>query len=124
MACRVLVLVIPAMILMVIVADRNALPGFIRQLINVPNMDKVLHFLLMGGLAFLVTLALPLHWQKRGILLLLTVIGLEEISQAFFPERSASLEDFMASLLGVLVLGGLAALLSRRSRPPGQSDKI
>ncbi|HPH94712.1 MAG TPA: hypothetical protein PKW33_09360 [Anaerolineaceae bacterium] len=114
-ARRALLLVIPAMIIMVILADRNALPGFILDLIDTPNMDKVLHFLLMGGLAFVLMLALPAHWQIGGILILTAVIGLEEISQSLFPERSSSLEDFAASTLGVLALGGLAIWLSRRS---------
>lgn len=119
LARRALLLIIPAMIFMVILADRNALPGFILDLIDTPNMDKVLHFLLMGGLAFVLMLALPLRWQKWGLMILTAVIGLEEISQSLFPDRSSSLADFAASLLGVLALGGLAAWLSRRSSRQG-----
>jgi polysaccharide biosynthesis protein VpsQ len=95
-----------------------------------PNGDKVGHFFLLGILAFLVNLSLggktvgilSMHIQL-GSLLVAVLSVVEEFSQSFFPARSASLLDLLASLFGiafftVLSLFILQIMDKRRSKYP------
>jgi hypothetical protein len=109
-----------ALILIIFFADRGTMPGFIAALYAFPYGDKAGHFLLMGGLAFLVNLSLSCRKVKlagRGLLLgSLIAAGLvtvEEASQLIFKSRHASLGDLGASLLGILAFGWAAARVNR-----------
>jgi hypothetical protein len=86
-------------------ADSGQIPPFITQLYSFPNGDKVGHFLLMGSVAFLLVMALPVPWRLRGLVFLAGVLTLEEISQLFFITRSFSLVDLACSLAGVGLFG-------------------
>lgn len=100
----------------VITADTNRFPDFIKRLYQFPGGDKAGHFILFGILSFLVnesTLTLfPRPNPTRLILtvssLLAILIGLEEWSQALFPARTMSLTDLLASYTGVTLFAFLA----------------
>jgi polysaccharide biosynthesis protein VpsQ len=120
---RKALLIIPAVLVLAFVAwiilsadVGHGVPGFITALYAFPNGDKVGHFLLMGALAFVLTLALPRKAQFPGLVLLSLLLAAEEFSQRFFG-RHSTWADLLSSLAGVLVLGGLAVWLTRKKSP-------
>lgn len=102
-------------VLIIILADAGRLQ-FLDGMNQIPIADKAGHFLLYGTLALLVNLALfrasptqsrrRILWITGGTLAIL--IGLEEISQQFFAERSFDLLDLASSYLGVAFFSWLA----------------
>jgi VanZ family protein len=73
--------------------------------------DKLAHVVSFGLLTFMLELALrPPTWLLAA--LPLSVSALDEFHQAFLPGRYASLEDWLAGLLGVV----LACWLLRGTR--------
>lgn len=102
-------------ILIIILADVDAL-GFMHIINRIPCGDKIGHFILYGILTLLINLALfrtlP-HLNQRLLLLrvafiLALLIGLEEFSQLYFPNRSFDLVDLAFSYLGVLFFSWVA----------------
>lgn len=92
---------------------------FIEQ--TIPGSDKAGHFVVMG------LLAAVLIWAFAGstwrgfrltgavcLVAMLFLVSLEEASQLAIPGRVFSWLDLAYSWAGVLVLGGLAAILARR----------
>ena len=86
--------------------------------------DKLLHFFLVGGLAFLLNLSLDLaslgksglsrvlfQWGTLGLLALATV---EELTQLVLPNRNFDLLDLGCNYLGILVLGSFAYCFAKR----------
>ena len=76
---------------------------------RLPYDDKIAHFLMMGILALLANLSLHISSFRikrvnilKGSLLVLTFVTFEEASQMFFPTRTFSWGDLMASYLGVI----------------------
>ena len=86
--------------------------------LTLPYMDKVLHFILFGALAF------GCHFATRGRrtwgipwaigLPLLGALG-EELLQATSPHRTADPVDLLADLLGLLVFWRVAVALTNRT---------
>ena len=107
------------LIAMVIIANRGEGGQWWPFLEKIPYGDKLGHIVLFGTLGFLCNLAFPgkrLPWSAKLItkttLVLLVIITLEELSQAFIPSRTLDLQDWLADLLG-LVIGQTAALAIR-----------
>jgi VanZ family protein len=81
--------------------------GFVNR---IPYGDKAGHFILYGILTLLIDLALvhsvPAPGRRllvfRVALILAILIGLEEFSQLYFPNRTFDLVDLTFSYLGVL----------------------
>lgn len=100
----------------IIMADADQFPDFIKRLYQFPGGDKAGHFILFGILSFLLNeSALTLSPKPNPARLALTVslllailIGLEEWSQALFPARTMSLTDLLASYSGVTLFALLA----------------
>lgn len=114
---RIAILFTIFILLVIILADLNRIPNFIKAIYDFPNGDKAGHFILFGLLSFFITLAslhsLPNHNPKLvalsiGLILAL-LIGLEEFSQKYFPSRTFDLIDLLASYIGVFVGGWIAA---------------
>src|SRR5690606_3735337 len=99
-------------IIVIVLADRDAIPPFIKVLYDFENGDKLVHFILFGLLIFFITLAfiaLPNRVASRvalsvGLILALIVTA-EEFSQQFFSARTFDLIDLSASFVGLLVGG-------------------
>ena len=80
----------------------------------------LVHFLLIGGVAFFLDGALRfrpllpgrLPWLRLAPVLVASLAGLEELAQALSPYRSSTVSDFVADLLGVVCLSWLARRLS------------
>ena len=102
-------------LVVIILADRDAIPPFIRALYGFPYGDKVGHFILFGLLNFFLTRAfLPRFALNRKLialsvgLTLALIVAAEEFSQQFFSARTFDLVDLAASYVGVFA-GGWAA---------------
>lgn len=78
--------------------------------------DKVLHFALYGGCAFLAVGWF--HDRKPLDVLAATsvLVILEELSQGLFSHRSLDLFDVISSVAGIFVCGGLAWWISLMRR--------
>ncbi|MRG95341.1 VanZ family protein [Polyangium spumosum] len=87
--------------------------GLPLSILTTPYLDKVLHFVLLGGASFLARRATN---DARVTRLRLptgpVVVGLaatiEECTQALVSSRTFDLGDLAANLLGVIVFGWLA----------------
>jgi polysaccharide biosynthesis protein VpsQ len=111
----------------VVLADTGHL-GFLGAVYEFPYGDKAGHFLLFGLLSALVDLAVFEAWPKqdptrlalRASSVLAVLIGLEELSQRWFPARTSSIWDLAASYLGVAAFAWMAIAIQRRRRasPP------
>ncbi len=104
----------------VIIADRGEGAQWWPFMDKIPYGDKLGHIGLFGTLSFLCNLAFPgarLPWTAKLLtkttLVLLVIITLEELSQAFFPSRTLDLFDWLADLTG-LALGQAVAHAARR----------
>lgn len=102
-------------IFIIVMADMGGL-RFLRLINRIPYSDKIGHFVLYGILTLLVDLALfrslpdlrPSLITLRVALILALLIGLEEFSQQYFPNRSFDLVDLAFSYLGVFFFSWLA----------------
>lgn len=88
---------------------------FVREL---PFGDKIGHFGLMGGLSFVVNLAVGGRqlkiWRANfplGTLIVLTVVTIEEFSQIFVKGRTFDLTDLVFDFAGILLFGQAACWL-------------
>ncbi len=87
---------------------------------NIPFVDKVLHFLLLGILSLLTNLSFS---TKRvsigyftfllGSLIVTVAITLEECSQLFIPHRHFEIMDLLCNYAGILVGGYLSTYFSK-----------
>lgn len=99
-------------------AYAGALPTTLRGL---PHADLVMHFLLIGGLAFFADGALrrrPL-WRGHGSMggfAVILLAGIEEWAQRFSPRRSSTWSDFAADVGGVILFVWLSRCVNRVSR--------
>ncbi|MBX3038964.1 MAG: VanZ family protein [Anaerolineales bacterium] len=107
-------------ITVIILANFNQIPRFVKNIYDFPYGDKAGHLVLFGLLNFFVTLslirALPQRDPKLVAVLtslcLAFFIGVEEFSQKYFSTRTFDLLDLTASYIG-LVVGGWLALLKK-----------
>src|SRR5512134_897229 len=108
-------------IIIIVLADMGAMPSVLQFWNDLPYGDKAGHFILYGLLTLFIDLALfrtfASQSRKRvaviiGLILSL-LIGLEEFSQQYFANRTASLSDLAASYLGVIVFSFLALRIER-----------
>ncbi len=113
-------------VLVIVLADTEHLPRFIKGIYDFPFGDKLGHFVLYGLLTFFATAALIMTFQNRtskqvtlstGLILAL-LIGFEEFSQIFFSSRTFDLVDLTASYLGVIVGGWLAYHWNKKRPSP------
>jgi VanZ family protein len=108
-------------VIVIVLADANQL-GFIKSLYDFPNGDKAGHFILYGILSLLLNLTLlrsrrfpdPKRAALTLTLLLALVIGLEEWSQIFIPERTPDWWDLLFSYLGVALGAWIAWKLGQK----------
>ena len=102
-------------------ADSGSDSIFFKITHNIPSGDKLGHFILYGFLTLLLNHALGygslkllrFHIQKGALLVLLFAL-LEEFSQFFFPNRTPSLIDILADLIGIIIFTRTALWWNRR----------
>ena len=93
-------------------ADRHLARGFFGWVQSFPLGDKAGHFVLMGGLAFLLNRALaareiPPGVQLGGVIIAVFVVA-EEFSQLWLPWRTFDCADLVADFLGIALADWLA----------------
>jgi polysaccharide biosynthesis protein VpsQ len=102
--------------IIILLADSGRMPDFLTNLYNFPNGDKVGHFFLIGIMSFLANIGILALFPSRNpnrlilatSLVLALLAAIEEWSQQFFPNRQASLFDFLSSLAGIVFFAWLA----------------
>lgn len=109
----------------IVLADLGMLDilGFVNR---IPYGDKAGHFILYGILTLLIDLAFirsasPLSRRLlvlRVAFILAILIGLEEFSQRYFPNRTFSLVDLAFGYLGVMLFSWVALRTSRGGVTP------
>ncbi len=118
-----ILLVVYVFILAVIIflADRRGTRYMLNFVGNIPYGDKLGHFLLMGGFAFLLNLVLNARefrvWKFKyllGSLIVLIIVTAEEISQMFIGGRTFDWGDLVFDFLGIFLFGELAGFICRR----------
>ena len=99
----------------VIVCAINNWYGPVFEQVRQTAGDKLMHFLMVGMLTFLInlsmramTLRLGIFPLQLGTLLLLVLTTLEEFSQLMFVNRTFDLLDLACNVTGIILLGGLA----------------
>jgi len=104
------------LIVAIIVLANLGLLDILGVINRIPYSDKAGHFILYGVMTFLLDLTFmrPLPSPSRNLLVLRIalifslIIGLEEFSQQFFPNRTFDLVDLTFSYLGVAFFSWLA----------------
>jgi len=109
--------------LVVYCADTRAHQHSLSFIRSIPGGDKVGHFLLMGGFAFVLNLGLScrtLSFAGKsfliGSLTALSLITIEEFSQRFIPYRTFDLLDLTADYLGVFLFSWLAVFVNNNRK--------
>jgi len=110
----------------IILADKGML-GFLGVINSIPYGDKVGHFILYGIMTLLLDLTFmnsrphPSSTLRTGQHLIVLrvalifgfIVGLEEFSQKFFPNRTFDLVDLTFSYLGVTFFSWLALRIKK-----------
>ena len=107
----------------IFLADRKGTSYLLNFVGNIPYGDKLGHFCLMGGFAFLLNLVLnartfrflKINWLV-GSLIVLIVVTLEECSQIFIRGRTFDWSDLLVDYLGIFLFGELAGFICRRNK--------
>lgn len=115
-----------AIALIVFLADRGDSQYLFAWIRAISGADKVGHFFLIGGFAFVVNYSLSCRticFGTRPVLLGTCIVAvltiLEECSQLFIPYRTFDLLDLACDFLGICLLGGLARkIASKRTTAP------
>jgi VanZ family protein len=109
----------------ILLADLGFMRIPMRLLSRIPLGDKIMHFLLIGTLMFLVTSSLiqslrsiDPKWVALAVGFVLAVIfTFEELSQGFFRGRDTSQKDLLANYAGILFLGMTAWIVNKKRKP-------
>lgn len=102
------VLWLSAVGVIIYLADSSRTNAVFRFIQNHRGMDKLGHFVLIGGLAGLLEYSLRGRlWRGLPLGSLLVAVGctVEELTQAFIPSRSFDLLDLAANFAGICFFG-------------------
>lgn len=102
----------------VVLANLQTLGPLVSLVHAFPFGDKACHFLLFGGLSFLLSTTLSAaRPRRRVIVVVLTVLGLamisslEECSQTMFSHRQFDRLDMLSNIAGTLLFGCATLLI-------------
>ena len=106
-------------LLVVVLADLGLMSWFREYASQYPGIDKAIHFILVGGLSWVLIFAFNAKRMNLlgsslyvGTILTFALVTLEECSQLLIATRRFELLDLLADYLGILV----AEILTRRAR--------
>lgn len=101
-------------------ADTNQATVFFDWVRRTPHGDKIGHIVLFGFLAFCLNLASTFRTINRGCfsiyqgsLVVLLFVTLEELSQAFIPQRTLDGMDYLASVMGIVLFSILTFFVKK-----------
>ena len=121
-----LILLITAMIIITNVGYGDK---FWPYMVNTPYADKVGHVGIFGTLSYFCNLAFSNRLSKRRFkifttttFIILVVVTLEEISQAFIPSRTCDILDWTADLIGLALGQWLAHLTLKKASRSGNAN--
>ena len=108
-------------IICIIVLANMGMLGILGFINEIPNGDKIGHFVLYGILTLLIDLAFfrsHLDISRKLIVfrvafILALLIGLEEYTQKFIPSRTFSLVDLAYGYVGVILFSLIALRIKR-----------
>ena len=97
------------MILLILIGATTNSLGFVGQFVHsIPYGDKLIHFILIGTLAYIVNYLMDFRrftFLNRkfllGTVLIFTIMTIEEFSQIFISTRIFDLLDLSANYLGI-----------------------
>ncbi len=102
----------------IILADIGGTQSLLLYVGNVPYVDKIGHFCLMGLLSLFVNLVLEARsvrvWKINyllGSLIVSAIVLTEEFSQIFVRGRSFDLKDLLFDFVGIVLFGEIARWL-------------
>ncbi len=114
---------------LIIAADFNWIPHWPQLHHKVPNIDKLLHFVLIGFLAVSANILCAFRSTRlisieifNGSLIVFLIITLEEFSQTHIELRTFSWADLLANFLGIIMLGELLSSLLSTRKPKEKSQ--
>jgi hypothetical protein len=115
-------------IVIVVLADTRHL-GAVGVFYDFPFGDKVGHFFLFGLFSLVVNLSVfefrkasaaetgrRLNYERSAVItssIIAALVGLEEFSQLWFPSRTSSLFDLLASYFGIVFFTWLALKIKK-----------
>lgn len=115
-------LYVAVIIAIIVIADGANTHRWLRFVRALPYGDKVAHFLLMGGLSFVINWALRCRrytlgrWRVLlGSTIVLLLVTAEEISQLFNRYRTFDLTDLACDFAGIFLGGLLAARFTQKT---------
>ncbi len=110
--------------LIVFLADHREFQFIFAWIRAIPGGDKVGHFLLMGGLSFVVNYALRCRKFTvghrsflLGSIIVAVMVTIEEFTQLFIRYRTFDLIDLASDFLGIWLFGKLALRVCSRRLP-------
>lgn len=102
-------------LLLILWANTGNMPHELKMIYDFPGGDKAGHFILFGALSFLLNKTAISRLKKSPTkaalpvnLVLLLVVGFEEWTQQFLPNRTASWVDLAFSYSGIMLGAWLA----------------
>ena len=105
----------------IIAADNKLAESAFAKVRQLPYGDKFSHLILAGVFSLLLNLALDVaHWRIGrvrifwGVVVLLVLATLEELSNQLFPSRSFDPIDWVFNMVAVLLGGWAASVIQRR----------
>jgi hypothetical protein len=112
---------IAVIVLIVFLADRQSTAFIFNWIREIPGGDKVGHFLLIGGLAFVVnyslycrTIVLRNHRLMLGSVVVAVLVTSEEFSQLYIHSRTFDFVDLLCDWAGIWAFGKLALRATKR----------
>lgn len=118
------------MILVIIWADTDTMPTFLRRMYTFPFGDKIGHFVIYGVFAFLLTWAMPARRLNLGrfslplgIVIAVAFATLEEASQLFFARRTPDLFDLLMGYLGIYASTWIPCMRDKSPSPERSAER-
>jgi len=118
------------MILVIIWADTDTMPTFLRRMYIFPFGDKIGHFVIYGVFAYLLTWAMPARRLKLGrfslplgIVIAVAFATLEEASQLFFARRTPDLFDLLMGYLGIYASTWIPCMRDKSPSPERSAER-
>lgn len=120
------------MILLILIGATTNSLGFVGQFVHsIPYGDKLIHFILIGTLAYIVNYLMDFRrftFLNRkfllGTVLIFTIMTIEEFSQIFISTRIFDLLDLSANYLGIFTATLFIIFMNRQDIRTEKSNNI